>query len=189
MERWGCKLSFQFPIVKVLDYVEKWDDLKQDPNPFSMVVMAHIKARHIRKQDADIKKRWKFYLVKMLYEKGYGKKDILELFRFIDWLIKLPDDLEKQLWDEISFIEEEKKMTYVTNIERLGIEQGIQMGVIQEARENVLDNIETRFQVIPEDIAESVKKIEARDTLKFLLRNVITCESIDSFRNILKKHE
>ncbi len=84
-------------------------------------------------------------------------------------------------------------MTYVTSIERLGIEQGIeqgiQIGVIQEARENVFHLIEKRFQIVPEDIVDSVKKIEDKDTLRFLLYDVVTCESIDTFRNILKKHE
>ena len=29
--------------------------------------------------------RWKTHLARRLYERGYQRQDILELFRFIDW--------------------------------------------------------------------------------------------------------
>ena len=35
---------------------------------------------------------WKITLVKRLYENGYKKEDILLLYKFIDWLISLPDE-------------------------------------------------------------------------------------------------
>ncbi|MCP4695433.1 MAG: cytosolic protein, partial [Gammaproteobacteria bacterium] len=31
----GCKLSFRFPVVKLLDYKDKWDELEKDNSPFS----------------------------------------------------------------------------------------------------------------------------------------------------------
>jgi hypothetical protein len=40
----GCKLTFQFPTVKLLDYWGNWKELKQSTNPFAMVVMAHLRA-------------------------------------------------------------------------------------------------------------------------------------------------
>ncbi|MFH0726378.1 MAG: hypothetical protein V2B19_08535 [Pseudomonadota bacterium] len=40
-------------------------------------------------------------MIKTLYEKGFPRKDILNLFRFIDWMMKLPDDLEKVFWEEM----------------------------------------------------------------------------------------
>ena len=63
--------------------------------------------------------------------KGYSKQDVYELFRFIDWLLMLPKALEKDFKDKIAEIEEEYKMTYVTSIERLGKEEGMQEGLQQ----------------------------------------------------------
>jgi hypothetical protein len=40
-------------------------------------------------------------LIMCLYRRGYDKQDILELFRFIDWLLELPEGLEEQLWNEL----------------------------------------------------------------------------------------
>jgi len=49
---------------------------------------------------------------------------ILELFRVIDWMLRLPDGLEQQFLDTIHKIEEAKKMPYVTSAERFGIQKG-----------------------------------------------------------------
>jgi hypothetical protein len=38
----GCKAGIWYPTVKLLDYKNKWDELENDVNPFSTVVMAHF---------------------------------------------------------------------------------------------------------------------------------------------------
>ncbi|MFP4350475.1 MAG: hypothetical protein ACLFQY_19455 [Desulfococcaceae bacterium] len=69
--------------------------------------MAHLKARSETQGLA--RKEWKLHLVRLLLERGYDKKDILELFRFIDWLITLPEDLEIAFKVEVLQIMEEKR--------------------------------------------------------------------------------
>ena len=54
---------------------------------------------------------------------GYGRNEIIDLFAFIDWIMRLPKELEKSLWQEVQKIEEVKKMAYVTSVERIGIEK------------------------------------------------------------------
>jgi hypothetical protein len=92
-ELWGCRVSIQFPVVKLLDYEARWIAMEQSANPFSVIVMADLKAQATRR-DPQGRLQWKLTLVKILYQRGYTKEDILELFRFIDWLMVLPDDLE-----------------------------------------------------------------------------------------------
>lgn len=90
----------------------------------------------------------------MLYQRGYQKKDILELFRFIDWLMVLPEEfelipeeLELSLTEALIRYEEEVKMPYVTSVQRegikkgieQGIQQGIQQGMLQKSREAVIE--------------------------------------------------
>ncbi|MCP4751229.1 MAG: hypothetical protein GY866_10065, partial [Proteobacteria bacterium] len=175
-ERWGCKLHFQFPMVKVLDYGKDWEKLERDPNPFAMVVMAHLKAQEVK--DGQERKRWKLHLIRLLYERGFEKKDIQELFRFIDWLIALPPLLEEEFKAEIIQMEEEK-MPYMTSIERLGR--------MANTRENILEAIDARFQVVPEDMASKVKEIRTIETLKTLHREAVTCQSIDAFRKAVSE--
>jgi hypothetical protein len=53
---------------------------------------------------------------------------IRRLFRLIDWMMKLPDELEQQVCLEIERFEEARKMPYITSIERLGIKKGEMIG-------------------------------------------------------------
>ena len=41
----GTKMQFDFSIAKLLDFSQAWDALETNSNPFSTVVMAHLKAR------------------------------------------------------------------------------------------------------------------------------------------------
>jgi hypothetical protein len=64
--------------------------LEKSDNPFAIIVMAYLKEIETKK-DVDNRLFWKITLVKGLYRKGYGKESILLLYKFIDWLILLPD--------------------------------------------------------------------------------------------------
>jgi hypothetical protein len=59
-----------------------------------------------------------------LYERGYGRQDIINLFRFIDWILDLPPDLKQKFRDELATYERENQMPYVTSIEQMGVEKG-----------------------------------------------------------------
>jgi hypothetical protein len=47
------------------------------------------------------------------------------LFKFIDWMMTLPLNLEGEFWQEYRNFEESRCTQYVTSVERLGIRQGI----------------------------------------------------------------
>ena len=44
----GCGIAFNFPIAKLLDYKDRWQELEESRNPFATVVMAHLKAQETR---------------------------------------------------------------------------------------------------------------------------------------------
>ncbi len=68
----GTHLSFQFEVVKLLDYQPRWVELVADPNPFATIVMAQLKAQETRRQ-ASTRKEWKLSLIRHLYEAGYSR--------------------------------------------------------------------------------------------------------------------
>ncbi len=137
--QWGCGMTFTFPSVKLLDYRDQWEDLAQSRNPFAIIVMAHLKTRETRHTPQQ-RGQWKFTLVRRLYELGYGRQDILNLFRMIDWLMELPKEEESRFRQELKTYEEAQKMTYMTSIERMGREEGREEG-IEEMRPSLLDGI------------------------------------------------
>ncbi len=60
---------------------------------------------------------------------GYGRREVVLLFEFIDWIMTLPEELERGLWAEIHKMEREKKMEYITSVQRIGRQEGRQEGV------------------------------------------------------------
>lgn len=193
---WGCEIRFRFPIVKLLDYNGQWDKLEQSDNPFAVVVMAHLTALATRRKPAS-RLEEKLRLVRRLYERGYARADVLELFRFIDWLLVLPDAAERQFRTLLYRYEEDRAMTYVTSIERDAIQQGLEQGrelgleqgLEQGLREAILATLEVRFAVTPDDIASALNQVSSVATLKALQRQAITIPSLDQFRQLLTPSE
>ena len=105
--------------TKLLDYKDKWLYLENHDNPFAIVVMAHLKALETRKDHLS-RKQWKIGLTKLLYQKGYSRTGVLNLYAFIDWVLALPDALEKIFLEDLREFEKEKKMPYITSAERDG---------------------------------------------------------------------
>ncbi|MEA3641080.1 MAG: hypothetical protein VBE63_14220 [Lamprobacter sp.] len=97
-----------------------------EPNTFTLVVMAQIKARESK--DEFTRKKWKWHLIRLLYQRGYSREQVLELFRLIDWMLRLPEALEREFLHNLIAFEEETKMPYVTSVERLSHEDGRQEG-------------------------------------------------------------
>ena len=156
--RWGCAVSLEFPVVCLADYRDRWDELERSANPFAVVAQAHLKAQETC-DDAVARYRAKLYLVKSLYHRGWQRQDVLELFRFIDWVLVLPPDLEKRLWNEVQTSEEVQKMRYLSAIERMAIEQGFQKG-LDEGRIKGLDEGKAQGKV--EGKAELLARILRR---------------------------
>lgn len=95
----------------------------------------------------------------------------------------LPEALAER-FDEIIFqYEEERKMKYVTSVER----HGIKKGRLQNARESVIENLQVRFELVPETIVEAVNATDDLMLLKQLHRDSITVGSLEEFVTILDR--
>ncbi len=153
-------LNFRFGTVKLSDWRDagaprvRMDELESSDNPFATVVLAHLKVIET-KNNVDQRKAWKFRLTRGLYEKGYDRQEILDLYRFIDWILALPEAVEREFWQELQVFEEERKVTYVTNAERFGIEKG----AVQEARSLILRLLSRRVGVLSSEVRSQVEAL------------------------------
>jgi hypothetical protein len=129
-ELFGSRLFLKFPTVKLLDYSSQLEALLLQPNPFALVTAAHWLTRQTRN---DMPQRYaaKWRLTRLLYEREWDRQRIIDLFAILDWLMRLPEDLNRQLWRDLETLERNKSMPYVTSVERLGIEKGWQQGLQQ----------------------------------------------------------
>jgi len=53
-DRLGCRIRFNFPIVKLIDFEDQINDLESTLNPFSVVVLAHLQALATRRDSDSI---------------------------------------------------------------------------------------------------------------------------------------
>ncbi len=150
----GTTINIRYPVVKLLDRGQEWDALEANTNPFATVVMAHLKASQTSKNREE-RLRWKLSLTRRLYQQGYQRQDIINLFAFIDWVMTLPENLETRFWTEVRQFEEEQQMPYITSVERLGIEQGKQL----EAANLVLRLLHRRLGQVSESVSEQIRQL------------------------------
>jgi len=124
---WKCKVKFDFPIVKIADIVKDWKALEKSSNPFAIVTMVHwqtIKTAKNKKKRVNKKLK----LIKHLYKKGFSKQDIINLMRFLDWVMIIPKEVEPLFNEQLEKFEKEKKMYYITQMQRPSYEKGIKEG-------------------------------------------------------------
>jgi hypothetical protein len=182
-EQWGCEIHFKFPMIKLIDYADKIEDLLDQTNPFAIITAAHLKTKATKNNPRE-RYSWKWTITRALYEKGFSTKDILSLYRLVDWLMMLPDDLTEQFTQNLIAYEEEKKMPYVTSAERIGMDKG----QLLNAREMLLEALDARFSSsTPADIKQQIQALNNKIMLKRLHRSAIQSKDISDFRKTLEK--
>ena len=182
---WGCRMELDYLKIKLLDYKDKWSYLENSDNPFAIVVMAHLKALESRK-DNSLRQQWKIELTKFLYQKGYSKDEILKLYKFIDWVLSLPKDLEKDFLEEIKAYEREKKMPYITSAERIGWEEGEKVGREEGSYSTLLQLIKNLRKNEFSD--EAIAKVTNLDVMS--VKKILNNEYVDLPLHLFEdKHE
>ena len=142
----------------------------------------------------DVQQRYRFKLafIRELYSRGSEQDDILKLFRFMDYILRLPDDLASRFRSELESIEEKLSMPYVTSVERLakqeGIEQGFERGIeqgLQSIRDLLLQTIQIRFGQIPDPLRASINACTSTEQLSAFHRQALLANSLDDLPNQL----
>ncbi len=87
----GTRLRLDFATVKLLDLDA--EDPVHAGNPFNAVIAAHTRALETRR-DPTARLRWKTEIVRSLYTRGFNRQQVVDLFRFIHWVMRLPVELD-----------------------------------------------------------------------------------------------
>jgi hypothetical protein len=166
----GSQHDFSFQITKLVDYKQRVEELAASDNPFAVVVQAHLAAQATKGKTSQQRRRQRKYsLTTMLYERGWSDQEIIDIYRFIDWVLTLPLDLETAFRDDMETYERGKNMPYISAIERMGEAKGKVEGKIE-----LIDILLThRVGAISAATAEEIKKlpIEQLDRLALDLLN------------------
>lgn len=168
-EQWGCRMDFVFPIAKLTDYQHQLDELLASHNPFAILTAAHILTKKTKNQ---IQQRYetKLKVIRLLYQKGWDKQELINFLGVIDWLMYLPEVFAVQLRQEVHNLEEEEKMRYVTSFERLAMQDGVQQGQLQGFAKILEVQIRAKFHDAND--ADFMPKLHAADQEDLILYSV-----------------
>jgi Domain of unknown function (DUF4351) len=154
-ETLGFKVQASFPIVKLVDYKKRKEELAASDNPFAVVVQAHLAAQATKgKESQQRRRKQKFALMTMMYQRGYSQQEVTDLFRFIEWVMVLPPELEKAFKQDLIAYEDEKNMPYISNLERESLAEGEAKGREAGKVELVIKQLSRRNQLSDETLAK-----------------------------------
>lgn len=175
-ELWGSSMEMKFPIIKLLDYRNRIEELEASSNPFAAVILAQLAV--MGKEAPEEKLISKVNLIKWLYSKNWKRDDIITLLTFLDWVFALPEPLELQCKEVVETLEEERHVEYVTSWERMGIEKGMQQGIplgiqqgIQQGESTVLLSLlKHKFKTVPTAYKDKVEQADPDILLRWSTR-------------------
>ncbi len=121
-----------------------------------------------------------------LYDRGLSRDEVRQLFRLIDWMLQLPEELEGNFQQEMLTFEEERKMPYVTSIERLAIkkgrEEGRQEGIIAGLLEGIGRTLEARFGATGKKLMPKVQALQDVKKLRALNRAIHSGKTLEEIK-------
>jgi hypothetical protein len=168
----------KFDTVKLIDY--KWEELEQSSNLFAILVMAHLKTKTTTNKLAD-RAQWKWQLIRSLYERGLSRYDIENLFRFIDKMMSLTQELQQKLLTKITEYEKEREMPFLTPTEEIFLERGEKKG----RKQDIIKLLQVKFGDVPEILSKNIQKIDELNALEELFVLSITINSLEEFTNLV----
>ena len=186
-EKFGCRISFDFPVIKLLDYQQRQDELANHENPFAVVVVAHLQTLATRKIPS-ARYVAKLSLVKALYRRGFSRQEIIELFHFIDWIMILPQEMSEQFKTDLIRFEEEARMPYVTSIERLALQEGHHKGRQEGLRESIIETLQLRFEGATPELLATLEQIQELQVLRDIHKLAVTATSLTAFTERLSEY-
>ncbi|WP_153722812.1 RpnC/YadD family protein [Sporosarcina cascadiensis] len=142
-------LNYKYTICKVFDYDD--DMLRHSDSLFSKIILA---AKYLYKTDNEEQKRYVFksqLMRELIRNQSYSRLSVQAVLHFVDYLLKLPKELEQQLFQSIyPLLGEERKLMELYNkdnasptiynafdLERI---QGREEGIL-EARKSIARNL------------------------------------------------
>jgi hypothetical protein len=182
------RLVFEFKPVKVLDWASREAELASSPNLAALFVLAHLKSRQTR-HDEMSRARAKLALILELMGRKLDPEVMRKWYRWLDWLLDLPPEVDREMWLQVSRQDKEKNMPYVTFAERYGMEKGLEQGRKEGERLGLLKGLrgmlKLKFGEAGEALMPELERQDDPATLRSVTDAVESAASPDDLRRLL----
>ncbi len=186
----GSWLQFGFTTVKLLDFYEA--ELEQSENPFALVVLAHLRALKTRGKP-NLLLSEKIALIRKLKERGYTAEQVIHLYKVVDFMMTLSQEMEQLVKQVVRKFEEESEWP-LTSLEELaieegaqkGIEQGLQQGLQQGFVEMTLKVLRRRFGDAVLALEPQLKQVQSVERLRELSDLALDADTLEEFTRALE---
>jgi hypothetical protein len=173
----GCRVEFSFPIRKLTDYNDQ--ELRESRNPFAFIARAHLEA-HATGEDMNRRYDLRMVLQDAVEGSGMKEPEVLWVTRFIEEVMRLPEELHRKLFFERQ-ARKEKAMVFTTYAERIGERRGIKKGALKNQKANVLRLLQVRFRRVPKRVVAKVSELTDFALLTELFDAAARCGSLKEF--------
>ena len=183
--RWGFAAICHFPMVKIIDYRKRLKELKSNPNPFAIIVRAYLKTLQVA---GNVQERysWKKRFLLELYQRGMKRETLLAIFKFIDWVMELPEGLDNEILEKIKTVEEKKAMSHMILPERIGMKKGVEktMPLLHNALATI---IEIKYGEAGQALAARAARIKNLAKLQKLMDELKLAQSLPEAEKLFTK--
>ncbi|GCA73044.1 hypothetical protein MiYa_04603 [Microcystis aeruginosa NIES-2519] len=102
-------------------------------------------------------------------------------------MMTLSPELQSSLESKIKQFEEERTMPLMSNMELRGIEQGKEIGALENARDFVKTVLQARLGEVALDVEQYLNKVSVLSTLQEIVKLAATANSLAEFKQSLAK--
>ena len=173
----GTTRTLEYPVAKILDWHGKEAELRTHANPVAVFVLAQLASMRTKKDD-EARAEAKLEMILLLQERFDTEFDRLRWYRYLDWLLALPREYDREVWTRVEEMKE-KGMPFVTFAEKHGFEKGAREERIRGAKQSIELAIELRFPASLPSFTAQLGKIDDLDRLQQILQLAKTAPLAD----------
>jgi len=110
----------------------------------------------------------------------------LAIFKFIDWIMELPEGLDNKILEKIKTVEEKKEMSHMILPERIGMKKGVEktMPLLHNALATI---IEIKYGEAGQALATRAARIKNLTKLQKLMDELKNAQSLSEAEKLFTK--
>jgi hypothetical protein len=176
----GYRRDVVYPSAKLLKFRGREEELLRHENPIALLVVAHLLTLSTGQEDGE-RREGKLRLLSTVLDRKMEPDESYHMLRLVDWLVELPAQSQRELWQQIHERAQENQMPFLSYPEQVGYDKGERAGVLRSL-EGVL---RAKFKEEGLALLPRLKEQQDLDLLVRILATVATTDSLDDVRRLL----